>query len=257
MEVNRYRRAGKTATHQVELHIARTANIVWRRMRGARNTRVRPLTSREVVAAQAVERTQEIKEWLEEIHTRRARAREARGPRGRIARSLPRPPGDITLIKKWGELTWRKRWEKAIQKLPARRPAAVWRTPWKQDPRRLYAGLSKAEATALFLIRTEIIGLNAWLAAVQVPGIIPACQCGWHAQTVRHILMHCPRYERASLLEACGTERMDEILMRPECAKHAARWFVNMGILEQFRVAAEIAGEALEGYRVLPEAGEW
>jgi hypothetical protein len=30
----------------------------------------------------------------------------------------------------------------------------------------LYAGLSKAKATALFLMRTEVIGLNAWLASV-------------------------------------------------------------------------------------------
>jgi hypothetical protein len=96
----------------------------------------------------------------------------------------------------------------------------------------LYAGLSKAEATALFLIRTEVIGLNAWLAAVQVPNITPACPCGWHAQTVRYILLYYPRYERIGLIQACGTERIDDILSRPAGAKHAARWLVYAGVLD-------------------------
>jgi hypothetical protein len=121
----------------------------------------------------------------------------------------------------------------------------------------LYAGLSKAEATALFLMRTEVIGLNAWLAAVQVPNITPACPCGWHAQTVRHILLHCPRHERIGLIQACGTERIDDILSRPQCAKHAARWLVHAGVLDQFRVAAEIAKEDTKGYKVFPAAEEW
>ena len=51
-----------------------------------------------------------------------------------------------------------------------------WTTLWKQDPCELYAHLTKAESTALFLMRTEIIGLDAWLAAIQVPNITPACE---------------------------------------------------------------------------------
>jgi hypothetical protein len=121
----------------------------------------------------------------------------------------------------------------------------------------LYAGLSKAEATALLLLRSEIIGLNAWLAAIQVPDVNPACACGWHAQTVRHIMLHCPRYNRVGLLTTCGTERLEEILTQPKRAKHAARWFVGAGALEQFRVAKEIGEEDLGGYRAFNDAEEW
>ncbi len=96
----------------------------------------------------------------------------------------------------------------------------------------LYAGLSKAEATALFLMRTEVIGLNGWLASIQVPDINLACQCGWHTQTIQHILLQCPRHNRVNLLVACGTERLGEILSQPECGKHAARWFVRAGVIE-------------------------
>src|SRR5436305_9086369 len=64
----------------------------------------------------------------------------------------------------------------------------------------LYEGLSKAEATALFLMRTEVLGLNAWLASVQVPDILPRCHYGWNAQTVRHVLMQCPPLNRTELI---------------------------------------------------------
>lgn len=109
----------------------------------------------------------------------------------------------------------------------------------------------------MFLMRSEIIGLNAWLAAIQVPDINPACACGWHAQTVRHVLLHCPRYNRVSLLIACGTERLEEILSQPIQAKHAARWFVRSGVLEQFRASKEIAEEEVGGYKAFQDAEEW
>jgi hypothetical protein len=121
----------------------------------------------------------------------------------------------------------------------------------------LYADLSKAEATALFLMRTEVIGLNAWLAAIQVPNITPACPCGWQAQTVRHILLQYPRHERLGLIQACGTESIDDILRHPASAKYAARWLVRAGVLDQFRVAAEIAMEDIKEYKAFPAAEKW
>src|SRR3954452_10241593 len=49
-------------------------------------------------------------------------------------------------------------------------------------------GLPNHRATALMLLRTEVIGLNAWLVSVRVPGVLSYCYCGWHAKTVRHIV---------------------------------------------------------------------
>ena len=54
----------------------------------------------------------------------------------------------------------------------------TWLAPWTQDTRLLYDDLTKIEATALFLMRTEVIGLNAWLAAIQVPRVFLAYPCG-------------------------------------------------------------------------------
>ena len=138
---------------------------------------------------------------------------------------------DSACIRDWGRQTWQRKWQTTALEYRAWSRARIWRTPWEQDTRKLYAGLSKAEATALFLMRTEVIGLNAWLASVQVPNITPHCPCGWHAQTVRHVLLYCPRHDRVGLVRACNTENWDEILMRPECAQYAARWLVKLSAI--------------------------
>ena len=133
----------------------------------------------------------------------------------------------------------------------------AWTTPWTQDRRKLYADLKKAEATALFLMRVEVIGLNAWLAATQVPGIHPSCPCGWHTQTVRHVLLHCPNHDRTSLIQQCGTERIDEILSRPACAAHAARWMVRSGAIGQFTVVREIEEEDPSLFAPFEDSEQW
>lgn len=221
----------------------------------------RPRTSREIAAIQAAKRAQEIKKWIEETQVRRAHTRRPHVTRRQNAHGHDTQPmlfpGRASLIERWRELAWQRRWEDSIRKLPPRHSAIVWRTPWAQDPRMLYAGLSKAEATALFLMRTEVIGLNAWLAAVQVPGITPSRPCGWHAQTVRHVLMHCLRHERISLIQACGTERIDDILTRPTSVKQVAHWLICTGVMDQFRVAAEVAEEDIGKYKAFLAAEEW
>jgi hypothetical protein len=100
--------------------------------------------------------------------------------------------------------------------------------------------LTKAEAIALFLIRTEVISLNVWLAAVRVPGVFLACLCGWHAQTIQHVLLYCIKHERTDLLRKCRLERLKDILQQLLNTRHAARWLVYSRVIEQFKLAAEI-----------------
>jgi hypothetical protein len=99
-----------------------------------------------------------------------------------------------------------------------------------------YEGLTKHQATALFLLHTEVLGLNAWLASIQV----------WH------ILLHYPNYAsgRPRLIAQTRTENPREMLSKPESAKAAAKWFVRQGVLEQFNTAKEI--EAEDPWRVFP-----
>jgi hypothetical protein len=238
ISVTRLTAAIKTQAHPVEAEIAGAADAVWNSMRTARGgTAMMPRrpTAREVSRIEAGRIIGPVN---------------ARAP-------LPKESTkeQVRSVQHHHNELWKQRWLATAAK--SYNTAVTWRTPWELEPRTLYAGLSKAESTALFLMRTEVIGLNAWLTAVQVPDKTPRCVCGWVAQTVRHVLTHCPLYERADLFIACGTESLYDILGRPGCAQHAARWFVRNRVLEQFRLAAEIKEEEREGYRSLLGAERW
>jgi hypothetical protein len=79
-------------------------------------------------------------------------------------------------------------------KVSARPDGYLLENTMEGGPSKLPKGLKKHQATALMLLRTEVIGLNAWLAEARVPNIIPRCPYGWYAQTVRHIVTACPSF---------------------------------------------------------------
>lgn len=121
--------------------------------------------------------------------------------------------------------------------------------PWSTKPLHLCDGLDKAEATALFLLRVELIGLNQWLEFVGVPDISRRCASGWPAQTVRHTLLHCPLHQRGELRTRLTLERLEEILSRQASARAAARRLIQSGILKQFDGYKGIKGEDTTGHR--------
>jgi len=156
-----------------------------------------------------------------------------------------------TRITRWMDQVWRRRWKVQAEG----KTATTWKTPWSQQTVDLYEGLQKHEATALFLLRTEIIGLNAWLFSVGVPGFLPRCTCGEHAQTVRHILIYCPLYsqQRAQLFHQAGSSDLLEILSHPHSAQAAGRWLIRCGILSHLHLAGLIQQEDTGGQRPFPE----
>jgi hypothetical protein len=78
--------------------------------------------------------------------------------------------GQCTLSEAWLKAKWKERWTNAANG----KTATIWNTP---SPLKLYDNLPKHCATALMLLRTEVIGLNAWLASVGVLDILPRCDC--------------------------------------------------------------------------------
>jgi hypothetical protein len=147
----------------------------------------------------------------------------------------------------WANHEWKKRW---VRTADGRTAATCRNTPWEVSPLTLYDNLPKHQTTAPMLLRTEVIGLNAWLVSIRVSDILPRCDCCWHAQTVRHVLMYCPKYEqqRADLIRATGSEDPRATLTHVASSQAAAQWFVRCGILDQFRVAPEIELEDVSEY---------
>jgi len=235
---------------KVSEEIQATVNAIWearnrtpqrtqRRPRTPREGRQRPPISSEHVLNKAIERQMEIRGY-------RAHQAEREGPtRARRPRANRAPPGrpqkEKSTIDEWAELEWKRRWQRKAKN----RREATWNTPWEQSTLKLYSDLPKHQASALFLLRTEVIGLNGWLASINVPGIDAKCGCGWATQTVQHVLSICPLYTagRADLVRRTGTEGMGRLLSTPEKAQATARWFIQQEILQQFNLAKEIEEE--------------
>ena len=101
-------------------------------------------------------------------------------------------------------------------------------------------GLQKAESTLATHIRTERIGLNAYLHSRTVPGTdSPRCECGRSHQTAKQVLKHCPDWThlRSRMLRDAGSSDYRIIVATTKGLRAAARMMMETELLEQFRVA--------------------
>ena len=77
---------------------------------------------------------------------------------------------------------------------------------------------------------------------MKVPNIQSAgCPCGWRKQTVKHVLLFCPRLakERGELIQQAGTSDYKQLLTQKQGIRTAARWMIRVGCLDQFSLARE------------------
>jgi len=114
----------------------------------------------------------------------------------------------------------------------------------------LYDGLLKHEATALFLLHTEVLGLNAWLVSVEVPGIDKHCTCRWPVQTMCHILLFCSNHtdSHALYFQRAGLTDLHGALFMVASAHQAAKWLATSDLLSHFSLAQQITQEDTSGY---------
>jgi len=137
---------------------------------------------------------------------------------------------------------WQQRWEAYRQKVPPNR-----RTPAQQDDDlqhrwKLHEGASKGESSLMIQIRTEQIGLRAYLAKRKVPGIGPECDCGEALQTLKHIVLACPNTSenRTEWLQRAGTTDYRVLTSTKRGLRMLARRIMEQGILHQFSIAREM-----------------
>jgi len=135
---------------------------------------------------------------------------------------------------------WRGRWESQAAK-PYRR-APTWTEGWSSQPVWLYDDVRKHIATAIFLLRSEVLGLRAWLSSIGVPDVTPECTCGHPRQTIQHVLGFCPdqRGARNKLIQRTGHTQLGRLLGDKDTAKWAGQWLLDTGLLEYFQVALEV-----------------
>jgi hypothetical protein len=138
--------------------------------------------------------------------------------------------------KRWNEL-----WSTYIAAIPAgKTKTPAQRATISYSPK-IHEGISKATTSLITQIRTEKIGLNAFLADRRVPGFSPQCSCGNPRQTAKHVLYYCQEYadKREALFKAAGTKDYAKMLATRCGAKAAAHWLQQTGLLPQFSLGLE------------------
>jgi hypothetical protein len=146
---------------------------------------------------------------------------------------------------RWLQKQWDKRWEQERQRKQQAQPEqeipAVWTTLRQGGGLRLHKGWTRPQSTMATLIRTEHIGLGAYLTKRRVPGARPECTCGYRTQTVKHILIFCPEKQEARerLLREAGTSNWKDLANTKRGLTAAARWMIQEAVLDQFSLARD------------------
>jgi hypothetical protein len=151
---------------------------------------------------------------------------------------------EINPIQEWN------RYKKALEAYYA----IKWRIRWLQGERgraiakyrpyptiqalELYKDRAKAFSTILILLRTEKIGLRAFLYGMKVPGINnPQCNCQQQEETVRHFLLECTEWDetRSRTLGSYSDKTLEHILGTRKGSKKAVDFLLQTKRLEQFQ----------------------
>ena len=97
-------------------------------------------------------------------------------------------------MRQEADIRWHKEWSLETRGKALRRVAPLL----SKQIIRIHRGLQREASSVLIQIRTEKVGLRAYLFDRYVPGIDDArCECGSRRQTARHILEEC-RYYRVA-----------------------------------------------------------
>lgn len=126
--------------------------------------------------------------WAKEIYAAQ------RGPKAQASND-----SEAQNIKEYFKAKWKEKWIAHCNQ-PHRSPPAIREAAARTSGPKLHEGLAKAESALAIQIRTEVIGLANFLFKMRVPGVAsPACGCGYHRQTAKHIIIDCPLYNRREL----------------------------------------------------------
>jgi hypothetical protein len=96
-----------------------------------------------------------------------------------------------TWNRKLRELTtqgWEQQWTKYLYLIPPEKRRLPALLDKSRDRTKLHQGFSKSMSALVTQIRTEKIGLNAFLITMKVPEYTATCDYGWGQQTAKHII---------------------------------------------------------------------
>ena len=136
---------------------------------------------------------------------------------------------------------WKQTWS-AYQAAHQRHPCAALTEGLSIKRLGLHKNFSKSESSLIIQMRTERIGLADYLFSRRVPTFAsPACSCGWARQTLKYVLLSCPRFVngRSNMCRDAGTTDYRRLLTTEKGLRASARWLMRTNLLTQFSLAVE------------------
>lgn len=110
-------------------------------------------------------------------------------------------------------------------------------------PFAIHQNLTRAQSSIATQIRSEHVGLNAYLYRRKVPGVDePRCQCGYPSQNAKHMVMVCPQWAqgRGDVLRKARNRTYEAMMDSPEDVGRITKWIQAEGYIEQFRLTREV-----------------
>ena len=112
-----------------------------------------------------------------------------------------------------------------------------------ETPAAIHQNLTRAQSSIAIQIRSEHVGLNAYLYRRKVPGVDePRCQCGYPSQNAKHMVMVCPQWTRVrgDVLSKAINRSFEAMMDSTEDVGRITKWIQTEGWIDQFRLTREV-----------------
>ena len=133
---------------------------------------------------------------------------------------------------------WRSMWE--AYRATKSDPSASLTAGLSRKRLQIHEGLARAQSSLATQIRTEKIGFADFLHKQRVPTVTsPACPCGWHRQTAKHVIMFCPLQDLGGKGPPGSLANFNSLVNSAQGLKIVTSRLIKSGLLAQYSVAAE------------------
>ena len=95
--------------------------------------------------------------------------------------------------------------------------------------------LTRRETTIATLVRSECVGLKAFLHRMNVLGFDnPNCHCGGGLQKAKHMIMYCPLLGREQLFVEEWSQDYRELTSTVRGLRVVAKWTIRSGLFKLY-----------------------
>ena len=141
-------------------------------------------------------------------------------------------------MRKWSKEKWQKSWRLYRNSLTSSTSAQIAENDSARI--RLHENLTKTQSSLITQIKCEKIDFADFLHRQRVSTVSSsACQCEWHSQTAKHVIMFCTNYSRDDMLVVVRTTNYRRMINSNKKLKIVTSWLMRTELLFQYALAMQ------------------